>query len=139
MFNSPDTTSPISSTHAWYRKASAIAAVAAALAGLSTSARATDFYFDIVNNTTQTITQVWVSPVSSGKWGAPFKGTFIPHSGGRQRVEFAYGDAYSTTCNYDVQVRFSGGHMTYWNNIDLCRTNGLDVDVVQGRMVGTTF
>ncbi len=92
-----------------------------------------------LHNTNQAITQVRVSPVSSGNWGAPFKRTFVHHSGGRQRMEFAYGDAYSTTCHYDVRVRFSGGHQTYWNNIALCRTNGLDVDVVLGQLVGATF
>jgi hypothetical protein len=139
IMNSTTRISSNSALRGLTRRTCAIAATAVGLSATATFAHAADFYFDVVNSTTQAIVNVWVSPVSSGSWGAPFKGVFVPQSGGRQRLEFSYGSAYSTTCNFDVKVRFAGGQTNYWNSVDLCTTNGLDVDVSLGKVVAMTF
>ena len=120
-------------------KAAASLAVTIGLATASTSAMALDFYFDVVNNTDQAIVQAWVAPASSGTWGAPFKNVFVPHSGGRQRMEFAYDNTFATTCSYDVKVKFAHGQMRHWNALDLCSLQGISVDVVFGEVIALTF
>ena len=120
-------------------KAFAVLTAGVGLTAATTAVKAMDFYLDIVNNTTQAITQVWVSPVASESWGTPFKGTFVPYAGGRQRMQFSYGNAYSTTCNYDVRVQFANGQTNYWSNVNICTTDGLVVDVVRGRVTATAY
>lgn len=121
------------------RRSALMAAAGLALAASSGLAQAADYWFDIVNNTTQSITEVWVSPVGSRYWGDAFSGVFVRHSGGSQRLEFSHGNEYASTCRFDVRVEFSGGQRNYWSNVDLCSTNGLVVGVSQGKVVATAY
>ena len=94
------------------------AAVAAVLL-CATPALAEDLHFQVHNNTNQTITEIYVSKVSTNSWEENILDGDV-ESGGDVNVSIEDGE---TVCHYDVKVVFETAQKIY-NNQNLCELNG---------------
>lgn len=96
----------------------AIAAIAAA-ALVATPALAEDLHFQVHNNTNQTITELYVSTISTNSWEENIlSGDVDP--GEDVNVSIEDGE---TVCHYDVKVVFETAQKIYKNQ-NLCDLDG---------------
>ncbi len=96
----------------------AIATIAAAVLA-ATPVFAEDLHFEVHNNTNQTITEVYVSHVSTNSWEENIlSGEVEP--GADLEVTIADG---LTVCHYDVKVVFENAQKVYKNQ-NLCALDG---------------
>ena len=108
-------------------KGAAIAAAAAFWAfGMPASAQLTDdIAFNVVNNTDQTITALYISSTDDSNWGHDIAVDYIAPG---QTMEVDITDNLPG-CEYDVRVDFSGGHSMQLGAVNLCEINGQTVNV----------
>ena len=114
-------------------------ALATALAASPAISNAYSLDFELVNRTNQPIIAMWAVPTGSSTWGPAFDNTFVPQSGGRQRVHFTQRGSDVDACTYSVKVQFSEGAARYWTNVNLCSTHGMQVFVANGEVKATTW
>ncbi|MBV9046094.1 MAG: hypothetical protein JO294_13285 [Alphaproteobacteria bacterium] len=101
-------------------KLSAVAVAAAGAALLIASpAVAEDLHFQVHNNTNQTITELYVSKVSTNSWEENIlSGEVEP--GADLNVSIEDGES---VCHYDIKVVFENAQKVY-NNQNLCELDG---------------
>ncbi|MBL6852884.1 MAG: hypothetical protein ISS15_07780 [Alphaproteobacteria bacterium] len=99
-------------------KFAAVAAVSAAVL-FASPALAEDLHFQIHNNTNQTITEIYVSKVSTNSWESNILDGQV-ESGGDVNVSIQDGE---TVCHYDVKVVFESAQKIYPNQ-NLCQLDG---------------
>jgi hypothetical protein len=99
-------------------KFAAVAAIAAAIL-FATPALAEDLHFQVHNNSNQTITEIYVSPVGQNTWGANILDGDVEQGGD---VNVTIGDG-ETVCHYDVKVVFENAQKTYPAQ-NLCELDG---------------
>lgn len=103
-------------------------AFAAALLGLSAAAPAmgqsSDPSFRIVNNTPNTVDQVYASPSHQRSWGHDRLGSEVIPPGARHIIRLPQ----DGNCIYDVRIVYQNGAAEERRNVDLCNT----VDYVLG-------
>ncbi len=100
-----------------------VLAMALPIVALSTqSASALDRRdFSVRNNTSQTITKLYVSSTDSASWGSNILSTVVP-SGGSRKVTFSDD---SERCMYQVKAVYRD--QTYdWGNYNLCQEAYVD-------------
>ena len=96
----------------------AVAAMGAALL-IASPALAEDLHFQVHNNTNQTITEIYVSTVSTNSWEDNILDGDVD-SGGNVDVSIEDGES---VCHYDVKVVFETAQKIYKNQ-NLCELNG---------------
>ncbi len=100
-----------------------LALLLAALAALfSATAAGGEADFTLVNGTGYTISEVYIAPSKSRKWGNDRLGDGELNNG-RSKL-FKFSD--SANCVQDIQVVFKDdGSEVIWENLDLCEINKL--------------
>ena len=102
-----------------------LAAVPAAVALLATlwtvPAFADPRDFNVVNNTSIVLAQVYVSPSDTSDWGDDIMGRDVLNAGENVDVTFRKFDG--ATCSYDVKVVGQQGQSGVLYKVDLCSTN----------------
>ena len=83
------------------------------------SASADQRDFTLVNNSRITITQLYVSPTSSDRWGTDQLGSNVVAPGERFTLRFPVG-ADGGTCMYDLKIVRSDGASFVESNVNLC-------------------
>lgn len=102
-------------------KLTAFAAVAVAAAFVSGSAFAGDLTFDLVNNSTYTVTNFFTSPTTTDKWEEDVLGKDTLGPGESVTITVADG---SDQCKYDMKFVAKGASDLVVNGIDLCKLDG---------------
>jgi hypothetical protein len=101
-----------------------LALVLVATLALPGVASADERDFDLVNNSTSSISAVYVSPADEDVWGSSILNESI--SPGDSRAILFQGEL--TTCVYDVRVEFADGSNGELRDLDLCSTNSITLD-----------
>jgi predicted secreted protein len=99
-----------------------IAAVVAALA-VATPALAEDLHISIKNNTSEDLTELYVSHVGTNSW----EENILPEDaepGATQPVDIEDG---RSTCEYDIKAVFSDGGKAEFRNQNLCEVTTFSV------------
>ena len=92
--------------------------VAIASFGITTPAFADRRDFELLNNTDQTIKELYVSPSKDDEWGDDILGDDVLPSGQTVTIRF---DRYSSgKCYYDIKVVTSSGDEGVLNDTNLC-------------------
>lgn len=73
--------------------------------------------FRVVNETSYTITHLYVSPHSSTKWEEDVLGEDVLKSG--KRVKITFSDSLGV-CYYDIKAVYEDGDTSVKYNVDLC-------------------
>jgi hypothetical protein len=102
----------------------------AATAFVATAATAASGPFNLVNATADSVVAVAIAPNGSDAFQAVDLGG--PLVGGLNAMAFAMPDG---PCQRDVQLTFRDGRTTRLSGIDVCRTHGLRLNGVRGRMI----
>jgi len=100
------------------RRAIAVLLFATLAAG---SAVAQDPSFRVVNNTGNTVNEVYASPVTANGWGHDRLGSEVIAPGGRQVIRLPA----DGQCRYDIRIVFQGGTAEERRNQDTCRITDL--------------
>lgn len=102
-------------------KLTAFAAVALAAAFVSGTAYAGDLTFDLVNNSSYTVTNFFTSPATTDNWEEDVLGQDTLGPGETVTITVADG---SDQCNYDMKFVAKGASDLIINAIDLCKLDG---------------
>ncbi|MFN3727218.1 MAG: hypothetical protein ACK4SZ_13055 [Allosphingosinicella sp.] len=90
-----------------------------------TSSRdSTNQNFVMRNNTGQTITHVYVSPITSNNWEEDVLGSNVLPDRQTLRINF---DGSEDECNWDIKVNLADGTSREQRNVNLCRTAEVEV------------
>jgi len=90
-----------------------------------TSSRdSTNQNFVMRNNTGQTITHVYVSPITSNNWEEDVLGSDVLPDRQTLRINFAGSE---DQCNWDIKVNLADGTSREQRNVNLCRTAEVEV------------
>lgn len=98
-------------------------AAAAALALMATPALAEDLQITVKNNTSTTLTELYVSHVGTNSWEENILDGTVD-SGEDLAVTIADG---RTTCEYDIKAVFEDGGKAEFRNQNLCNTTTFTV------------
>ncbi len=90
--------------------------------------------FTLVNRTGYPINEVYVSPHQSNDWEEDVLGSDVLNSGQYVKISFS---RKVRTCKWDVQVIYSDGETSEWENFDLCKTS--KITVFYNRKKGETW
>lgn len=94
-------------------------AAAFTVAALAAPALAEDLVFDLINNSSYALQELYVSPAAADEWGDDVLGVDILAAGEQGTVTIADGE---TTCAYDLRfVTDTGNEVT--GSVDLCETH----------------
>jgi hypothetical protein len=97
-------------------------AVVAALAIATVTTTAPAFAdvrdFELINNTGQTIQQVYVSPSKDDDWGDDILGNDVLPAG--RRVNITFGRFAEAACYYDIKVITESGAEGRLDDVNLC-------------------
>jgi hypothetical protein len=74
--------------------------------------------FNVANNTSIVLTQVYVSPSDTADWGDDIMGQDVLNAGENVDVSFRKFDG--TTCLYDIKVTGQQGQVGFLYKVDLC-------------------
>ncbi len=86
--------------------------------------------FSLTNATGYTISEVYVSPSSSGDWEEDVMGRDILDDGETVKITFS---AKEKTCQYDIKVVWDDGDEAFWNGFDLCTVSRVTLYWDNGR------
>ncbi len=90
-----------------------------------TSSRdSTNQNFVMRNNTGQTITHVYVSPITSNNWEEDVLGSNVLPNRQTLRINF---DGSEDECNWDIKVNLADGTSREQRNVNLCRVAEVEV------------
>jgi hypothetical protein len=100
----------------WFAAMPAAVALLAALWAIPAFADPRDF--NVANNTSIVLTQVYVSPSDTADWGDDIMGQDVLNAGENVDVSFRKFDG--TTCLYDIKVTGQQGQVGFLYKVDLC-------------------
>ena len=95
----------------------------AAFAFIGAPAFAEDLVFSLINNSSQPLTNLYVSLPEAGEWGDDILGTDVLAVGESATVTIADG---ATVCDYDLQIVMEN-EATMEGTADLCELNEFTV------------
>ncbi len=95
----------------------AVAAACAATFAFAPIAQAQDLVFELWNDSSETLTEFYVSPSDSNSWGADLLGADVVYPGEGGDVVITDG---LTTCSYDILGVFADGLELEDYGINLC-------------------
>ena len=102
----------------------AILACALALVALSSVTSAAPqnrkLDFRLVNKSTYTIVELYVSPTSDEEWGEDVLGADVLPNGERVDIEFSRSE---TTCSWDLKIVDDEEDEVTWTKLNLCQAN----------------
>ena len=77
--------------------------------------------FNVVNNTSFVITQLWISPSGSDTWSGEMLGSGVIHPG--NQVPVTFDGSGPDTCQWDVSIGGQSGQTGVIYKVDLCANN----------------
>lgn len=90
----------------------------------TSSSDSTNQNFVMRNNTGQTITHVYVSPITSNNWEEDVLGSNVLPDRQTLRINF---DGSEDQCNWDIKVNLADGTSREQRNVNLCRVAEVEV------------
>lgn len=98
---------------------------AAPAASPASGADRTNQNFTLNNRSQNTITHVYVSPVSDSNWGEDILGQDVLPAGESAQITFPRAE---TECQWDIRVTIDGDQNQELRGIDLCTTTDVNYD-----------
>ena len=89
-------------------------------AGVGSAAWAGEQDFVLLNNTGETIEELYVAPSSSDEWEEDVLGRDVLAEGERTRIEFPRRE---NACLWDLKVTYDDDTSSEWQGINLCETS----------------
>lgn len=80
--------------------------------------------FTLINKTGYPINEVYVSPSQSDDWQEDVLGQDVLNSGQYVNINFS---RKTSACKWDLQVVYSDGETSAWENFDLCKTSNITI------------
>lgn len=114
--------------NALFKLAARAALVAVAMSGTAAVAGMQDFV--LVNATGYTISEVYVSPVSTADWEEDVMGRDVLGDGENVTIHFSPQDR---VCHYDLKVVWDDGDEATWDDFDLCTLSVITLHWDNGR------
>ena len=90
--------------------------------------------FTLVNRTGYTISEVYVSPLSSDDWEEDIMGADQLEDGDRVEIQFTQG---AKGCKWDLMVTYDDEEEAKWQGFDLCETSVIELHYDRNK--GTTW
>lgn len=90
--------------------------------------------FTLVNRTGYTISEVYVSSMSSDDWDEDIMGRELLEDGERVEIEFTQG---AKGCKWDLMVAYDDEEEARWQGFDLCKTSVIELHYDRDK--GTTW
>ena len=104
--------------------ASLLAGAGVVVALGSAPALAEDLVFMLDNQSSEAVTEFYVSAVSSGSWEEDILGQDVLPSGEASRITIKGAD---DMCEFDLRIVYEGGSVVEEREIDLCETGSYTV------------
>jgi hypothetical protein len=90
--------------------------------------------FTLINKSTYTIVELYVSPTNDEEWGEDVLGTDVLANDERVDIEFARSE---TTCSWDLKIVDDEEDEVTWTKLNLCTANEITLRYENGKPVAT--
>lgn len=86
--------------------------------------------FTLVNKSTYTIVELYVSPTTEDEWGEDILGRDVLGDDEKVDIQFSRGE---TTCSWDLKIVDDEGDEVTWTKLNLCQANEITLMYEDGK------
>ena len=83
-------------------------------------------FFNIINNTGETLNNIYVTPAETDDWGNDILPESLFEAGTTVRVDIP--ETYGTTCSFDLKITDLEGNAVEFKGIDACKLLNLTLN-----------
>ncbi len=111
-----------------------VGVLSAAVLAFAFAAHAIDRDFTVVNNTGDTITQLYASPTTTTSWGGDLLGSDVLANGSSVLLHYTP-SMYRGQCVFDIKIVDADSQQHVVNAINLCTITTVTFSTVNGQVV----
>ena len=86
--------------------------------------------FTLVNKSTYTVVELYVSPTNDDEWGEDILGRDVLENGEKVAITFSRGEA---TCSWDLKIVDEDEDEVTWTKLNLCEANEITLMYENGK------